>query len=157
SNNTQFDIQFTAQGITGNYEMDLGPDILDAAGHRMDQNGNFTEGELPGDRYALMLGLQGPHITQSTPSSAGPGLLSSVQVTFNEPMDPATFTPNKIASFVRVVGATETDLSATLTTITPVAGSSNTKFNVNFLPTGTIGRYRMVLGPDIRDVFGNQF
>jgi hypothetical protein len=89
------------------------------------------------------------------PAIFGPGLLDHIQVTFNEPMDPATFTPDKIASFDREVGAAKTDLDSTLTAVTPVAGSNNTIFNISFAATGTTGRYRMVLGPDIRDTAGN--
>jgi hypothetical protein len=99
---------------------------------------------------------QFPRITgNNMPDTFGPGLLGSAQVTFNEPIDPATFTPDKVASFVRTTGATKDDLTATLTSVTPVAGSNNTSFNINFAATGTTGRYRLVIGPDIRDPAGN--
>jgi hypothetical protein len=95
-------------------------------------------------------------IANDIPSPFGPGLLDSVQVTFNEPMDPATFTLDKIASFDRQVGTMKSDLGPTLTAVTPLAGSNNTIFDISFAATGTTGRYRMVIGPDIRDPSGNE-
>jgi hypothetical protein len=71
-------------------------------------------------------------------------------------MDPTTFTPDKIASFTRTAGTTQTDLRSSITAITPVAGSNNRTFRISFAATGTTGRYAMVIGPDVRDPFGNQ-
>src|SRR5262249_47465353 len=138
-------------------------DIRDTFGNQMDQNNNLIPGEPgvdpAGDQYRAAFDLQGPRITFSSPTGtflAPAGGLGSVQVTFNEPMDPATFTPAKIASFRRTVGTTVTDLRPTLIDVTAIAGSNNTRFNINFTATGTTGAYAMVIGPDIRDVFGNQ-
>jgi subtilisin-like proprotein convertase family protein len=45
SNNTQFDVTFAARTTAGAYQFDLGPNVSDAAGNLMDQNGNGTKGE----------------------------------------------------------------------------------------------------------------
>jgi hypothetical protein len=148
SNNTQFDITFSAQGTTGYYTMVIGPDIRDMTGHQMDQNGNFVEGEIPDDLFTTRFGLQGPRVLSSTASTA-PGVFS-LRVTFNEAMDPATFTPDKIPSFTGPNGA------ITVIGVVPVGGLGNTQFDIVFAPQTTAGRYTMVIGPDILDRFGNQ-
>jgi hypothetical protein len=150
SNNTRFDITFAPQGTTGVYQMLIGPDIRDMAGHQMDQNGNFVEGEIPGDMYYLHFGIRGPRITTSTPTGNHFGPISSVRVTFDESMDPATFTPDKVASFTGPGGA------IAITNVAAVAGSNNTQFDIFFAGQTGLGNYTMVIGPNIRDTFGNQ-
>jgi hypothetical protein len=150
SNNTQFDITFAPQVITGVYQMLIGPDIRDMAGHQMDQNGNFIEGEIPGDMYYLHFGIRGPRIIASTPTGDRFGPISTVRVTFDESMDPATFTPDKVASFTGPAGG------ITVTNVTPVAGSNDTQFDISFADQTALGNYTMVIGPDIRDTFGNE-
>ncbi len=157
SNNTRFNINFQSTGLTGQYTLVIGPHIQDTFGNEMDQNGNLIPGEDPGDQYAATFAIQGPRINSSTPSgSNAPQLVSSVQVTFNEAMDPASFTPDQVVSFTRTNGTTVTDLLATITTVVPVAGSNNTRFAINFQATGTTGQYALTVGPHIRDLFGNE-
>ncbi len=45
SNNTQFNVTFAAQTAAGAYQFDLGPNVSDAAGNLMDQNGNGAGGQ----------------------------------------------------------------------------------------------------------------
>jgi hypothetical protein len=150
TNNTQFDVSFPSQTVTGFYDMVVGPDIRDLAGHRMDQNGNFIEGEIPGDQYMLRFGLLGPRIISQSPSgSFGPLPVSSVRLTFSEPMNPATFTPDKITIFIGPQGLLRVN------DVTPVAGTNDTQFDARFDAVVATGSYLMVIGPDIRDVFGN--
>jgi hypothetical protein len=56
TNNTQFDIHFAARSAGGTYTMVIGPNIRDAGGNLMDQNGNGTGGE-PTDTYTLTFGI----------------------------------------------------------------------------------------------------
>jgi hypothetical protein len=149
SNNTAFDISFAQQTTLGHYTMVLGPDILDSQGREMDQNGNGIPGEVPDDAYTATFTLQGPKITASSPTTVYDiNPISQIQVTFNEPMDPTTFTPTKIASFTGPNGA------IAVTNVQPVAGSNNTQFTISFPAQNTDGTYMMVIGPDIRDTFG---
>ncbi len=152
TNNTQFDINFsgTGQGSIGAYSLVLGPDIRDTAGHQMDQNGNFIEGEIPGDRYTASFTIPGPRITASSPTGTLTGSVSSLRVTFNESMDPTTFTPSKIFSFLGPDG------SIPITGVTPVNGSNNTQFTITFPLQGHTGVYHMLIGPDVRNTFGDQ-
>jgi hypothetical protein len=147
SNDTQFDINFTPQVFAGSYTLAIGPDIQDMFGHRMDQNGNFVEGEFPGDLFILTFGLEGPRIiSQSVNASLG---TFHARVTFNEPMDPATFTQAQIFQFTGPVG------EIPVLGVIPVAGSNFTQFDIVFTPQTGSGAYSMVLGPGVFDRFGN--
>lgn len=46
SNNRQFDVTFPAQSAVGTYALSIGPDIRDAAGNPMDQNGDGISGQV---------------------------------------------------------------------------------------------------------------
>ncbi|MBY0230424.1 MAG: S8 family serine peptidase [Gemmataceae bacterium] len=99
-------------------------------------------------------------VSAAVPAPVGPRVLSavantvsgpsSVQVTFSKAIDPATFTAADITGFTGPNG------SIAVTSVTAVAGSGNTRFNVNFAAQTTIGTYRFDLGPDIRDAAGNR-
>jgi hypothetical protein len=149
-NNTRFDINFDPQVNTGIYHMLIGPNIRDFAGHQMDQDGDFIEGEIPDDLYQAQFGLLGLRVTVAAPANAVDGPVYSTRFTFNEPVDPSTFTPDKVDSFTGPNG----DIN--INAVVPVPGSNNTQFDVLFDPQPIAGAYRMVIGPDIRDEFGNQ-
>ena len=55
---TVYEVTFGAQTAAGAYNLILGPDILNEAGGALDQNGNGTPGEVPGDRYTAGFTLQ---------------------------------------------------------------------------------------------------
>ena len=150
SNNTQFDLQFPAQTVTGVYQMLIGPNIRDMAGHQMDQDGNFVEGEIPGDLYYLRFGIRGPRIVASTPSFALFAPFTTARVTFDESMDPTSFTTGQ-TQFTDPNGNT-----IPVTGITPVTGTNNMQFDITFGAQTELGRYTMVIGPHIRDIFGNE-
>ncbi len=50
TSNRQFDVTFATQSAPGSYSMVLGPAVCDRAGNPMDQNGNGSPGEIPGDQ-----------------------------------------------------------------------------------------------------------
>jgi hypothetical protein len=148
-NDTTFDLSFDPQVTTGIYHMLIGPNIRDFAGHQMDQNGNFIEGEIPGDLYQAQFGILGPRIIAATPSSPVDGPVYSLRVTFNEPIDYSTFTPDKIPSFTGPNG----DIA--VAAVVPVSSSNFTQFDILFSPQVIAGPYHMVIGPNILDMFGN--
>lgn len=51
SNNRQFDITFATQSAEGTYTVSIGPDLTDAAGNLMNQDGDSTNGELIQDVF----------------------------------------------------------------------------------------------------------
>jgi hypothetical protein len=149
SNNTKFNILFAAN-TTGSYVMTIGPNIRDAFGNAMDQNGNLNTGEIPDDQYVLKFNVLGPRINSSVTLGDNTNqLFNDVRVIFNEPMDPTTFTSDQV-SFKGPGGST-----IAVTSITPVTGSNNTQFDVGFDPQGKIGNYTMIIGPNVDDTFGN--
>jgi hypothetical protein len=150
-NTAQFDIMFAPQLTTGTYIMVIGPDIRDLFGNKMDQDNNLIPGEVPQDQFTLRFTVPGPRIT--SPSSLGNRVagFNDLQVTFNEPMQPGTFTPAKIASFTDPMGN-----PVAVTGVAVVPYTNNMTFDIQFNPAGMVGTYTMVIGPDIRDLYGNQ-
>jgi serine protease len=65
SGNTQFDVTFTSQAVQGTYTLGVGPELLDVAGNRMDQNKNGKAGETT-DRYTATTTLAGTKTYVST-------------------------------------------------------------------------------------------
>jgi hypothetical protein len=150
SNNTRFNVTFAPLTATGFYQLLVLPYVADFSGNRLDQDGNLIGGEFPGDIYSASFGVAGPRITSPTSQVNFTGPPNSVRVTFNEPMDVASFTPDKIASLTGPAGNAVPVLG-----VLPVAGSNFTQFDVFFAPQTTTGVYTMVIGPNIRDGYGN--
>jgi hypothetical protein len=134
------------------YHMVLGPDIRDLAGNQMDQNQNLISGEIPADQYLATFNLQGLRIT--TPANAGhllPGV-NHVRLTFNEPVNPLTFTASTLLTLTGPGGPI--DLSDA--TVSAVPFTNNTQFDVTFDPQTTTGAYTLVVAPTIQDLYGNK-
>jgi hypothetical protein len=152
SNNTAFDISFATEFSLGDYQMVIGPNILDTAGNPMDQDGDGIPGVTPSDQFTVHFALQGPKIIYSSPIETNhmPGdQIHSIKVTFNEPIDPTTFTTDAIDDFNGPNGPIP------ITGITPVAGSNDTQFRISFDPLVVTGVYTFDIGPFISDQFGN--
>ena len=64
--NTQFNLNFPGQTLRGDYHFTIGPNIADAAGHLMNQNGDAVNGDLL-DYY------KGTVTFAPAPAHAGPG------------------------------------------------------------------------------------
>jgi hypothetical protein len=148
--NSRFNITFDPRSIAGTYTLRIGPDVRDMAGRPMDGNFNSVAGEATGDWQTVSFRIQGPRIVASTPSGNVPAPVSSVQVTFATPMDPTTFTPDDVL-FTGPGG-----FVIPVTGVSVVPGSGNLQFTVAFPTQNSVpGFYTMVIGPDIRDPFGN--
>jgi hypothetical protein len=154
SGGRQFDISFVSQFNLGDYALTFGPDILDLNGRPMDQNHNGIAGEVPDDEYTAAFTIQGPMVVASSVTAGTnflPDAFSSVVVTFNEPINSTTFTTDEV-HFADANGSI--DLSGL--TVTPVTGSNNTQFRIQFAPFITTGAYVMTVGPNIRDLYGHR-
>jgi hypothetical protein len=75
--------------------------------------------------------------------------LHAVTVTFDQPIDPATFTGADVA-LNGAQGFTVSNVS-----VLPVAGSGNTQFNLTFPDQSLRGVYQLTIGPDIADASGH--
>src|ERR1700736_4731596 len=114
--------------------------MLDLYGNKLDQNGNGIPGEDPQDRYTFSFNVSGPRIIASVPAPNGfvrPGL-TTVHVTFNEAMDPSTFTPSTV-SFTGPGGRT-----ISVTQVAPTS-DSDTDFDITFDAQTILGAYTMVI------------
>jgi hypothetical protein len=116
----------------------------------MDQNGNLIPGEPgvapDGDQFAATFNIVGPMVISASPGNVLPPV-DHVRVTFNEPMNPATFTAGRVT-------LTGPDGPIDVAGVTPVAGSNNTQFDVSFDAQTVLGDYTMVIGPGIMDPLG---
>jgi len=95
-----------------------------------------------------------PHvIAQSAPATpAGIGQVSNLTLTFNVPMNPATFDAGSdIVSFINSEG---TSVQASITGTSWSAG--DTELTIDFTPPSLQGNYQLVLSPNIEDTAGNQ-
>lgn len=111
-----------------------------------------TGGRL--NAYAALTGTPppdttGPYVITTNLRGSTVAPVSTLRVTFNESIDPATFTPADIVSFTGPNGAIAvTDVSA-------VASTSNRQFEISFAPQSDLGAYQLVFGPNLTDAAGN--
>lgn len=108
-----------------------------------------TAGRLNAARAVGVPELEGPRVIASNPSGGTGGPVSKVRLTFGEAIDPASLTLADVVSFTGPNGP------ITVTSIAPVAGSSNRKFDLTFAPQIARGNYDLLLGPMIFDLAGN--
>ncbi|WP_372895656.1 Ig-like domain-containing protein [Stieleria sp.] len=118
---------------------------------RLRQASYFTTHEAIVDdvRVGQFGDLIGPAVDTISPNSMTAGPVSSIDVTFSEPVDAATFTAADVV-------VTAADGSTIPLLNDPVDGGSQTTFTLQLDSAQTLrGTYRVQIGPDIRDVAGN--
>lgn len=91
----------------------------------------------------------GPLLAKAVPSGLILDPFDRVTLTFNEPVDQASFTVDDVLSFAGPSGQVG-PLS-----LSPVAGSSSRVFELTFPEQSEAGEYELVLSPNIVDRFGN--
>ncbi|HKB04289.1 MAG TPA: S8 family serine peptidase [Gemmataceae bacterium] len=89
----------------------------------------------------------GAYVTGVTFTGTG-SAINGARVTFNEAINPATFTAADLA--LNGPGG-----SIAISNLTPVSGSGNTQFDVTFANQTAAGAYTLAIGPDVRDAAGN--
>src|SRR5262249_24935340 len=134
----------------GHYTLLIGPNILDPAGHAMDQNVNFIAGEVPDDMYAVQFNIAGPQVTAAVPNSTTAGQAYRLRLSFNEPIDASSLTPDKVLSLTGPGGP------VSVLGVAPVPNMNFPQFDVVFAPQTTAGTYTLTLSQHIKDVFGNE-
>ena len=97
-----------------------------------------------------MANTSGPYVIAASPDGSvnNSGGLSSVQLTFNEEVDPASLTPAQLT--LAGPGGTVSGL-----TITPVSDSNDHRFLVSFPAQTTGGTYTLSVGTGVKDWYGN--
>jgi hypothetical protein len=94
------------------------------------------------------LALAGPYVTASAPTDPVQSL-DHVTVTFNQPTDPTTFTPDQVSL---------TDPDGNPVTIAQdhiVPNADGTVYTISFDPQTALGQYSLTVGPGITDLAGN--
>ncbi len=140
------EITFDPQWAWGAYAMVLGPQILDLDGNPLDQDGDSVAGEVPDDQYVASFELaSGPYVTGHSPSGDQAEPVHEVTVTFNEAIDPNTFT----AADVVIEGPSgSVPLSGA-----PVPVGDNT-YLLSFAQQSAYGTYHVYVGPQVENTLG---
>jgi subtilisin family serine protease len=111
--------------------------------------GKVTTGGIV-NAAAAVANTDGPYVVSATPDGSinNAGGFSSVEVDFNEEINPATFTPSEVT----VTGPAGTISGVT---VTAVAGSNDHEFTIAFPTQAAAGTFTVKVGPDIQDWYGN--
>jgi hypothetical protein len=140
SNNTTFNLQFPVQSTAGTYQLTVGPWFVSAA-----------TGQPMAAVYSLSQKLTSTSSTAAlsvltaTLTGTGAHTISAATVTFNQAVDLSSAVPVHVA-LVLPNGATIHP-----TSFTPIAGSNNTAFSLQFPLQSAPGTYQLIVGPWIVD------
>ncbi len=152
--NRQFSITFgsTLKDV-GTYTLKVGPQVNDAAGNPMDQNGNGVNGEAE-DAFSTEWVVKPPADVTGAKIINGffnltEGVATGVTLTFSEPVDLASFTADDV-----VIDGPQGKYAAD--SVQAVEGFGNTRFVVSFKPMAANGAYAVTVGPNIADRSGNR-
>ncbi|MBX7103338.1 MAG: hypothetical protein K1X57_04615 [Gemmataceae bacterium] len=148
----KFRANFALQAAVGTYQIAIGPDIFNTSGQRMDQNNNGVAGEAA-DLFQNIFTIAAPHVQGGSPTGSVAPPISSVQITYTQPMDSASFTVADVYSFT---GPGGTNLLSNIASITPAtSGGTSAAFIINFTnPLTAGGAYSIVIDPTVTNPAG---
>ena len=140
-------LEVTFEVLTlGQYEIVVGPNILDLAGSPMDQDVDFIVGEVPDDQYVATFIINAPQVVGHTPSEQI-GRVDSIRFSFNRSMDETSFSlADDILSFTGPQGPIN---------VTGYSWIGPDTLELTFKQQSIAGIYEMVIGPEILDIVGN--
>lgn len=145
-NKYQLEVDFATQAKAGEYQLALGPNLLNANGLALDGDGDGVRGENLDDRYAASWTIVPPRVVSQSPLDYIANTVDRVSLTFDRPMDPLSFALADVISFKGPNGPI------------PVTGFhwvDARTLEIVFATQTTLGSYEMVLGPNISDIGGN--
>jgi len=146
---TTYRLQLAAPMVPGAFLLTVGPEVTDAAGNSMDQDRDGNRGEPYDDIFqhqaTVDIGL--PRIARHQPSGDNAGTVASVDITFTEPIDRTSLLPADV---------TLRDPSDASVNALAVTQLTDTRFRVYFPGQTAYGQYTIAVGPDVRDLAGNQ-
>ena len=150
SGNTVFDINFAAQTTPGPYTIYVGSTPRDMSGNAISRyETQFTIATPPPATAPAPTPPAAPsHVVSSTASGPTAKSLSMIQLTFNEPINPSTFN----AGDITLMGL---GFYVNVMSVTVVAGSGNTIFDINFGKQTIPGPYTVYVGSTPKDISGN--
>ena len=145
-NRTTLEISFPPQTKAGAYELVLAAGVRDAWGQPIDLDGDGSGGEAVDDRYHASFGVAAPRVLAHAVTDELTGPVAALRLTFSTAMDPTSFLPADVVSFVGPGG--------------PIAVSGYQwlgpqTLEIGFPPQTAAGSYRLILGPQVLDAGGN--
>jgi len=142
-------ITFPEQDALGDYALTIGTDVLDLDANPMNQDRDGENGEAGDDAFTggftIAVFDSGPAVTDLTPEGSTTGPLNFVDVTFDETLDPASFTTADVA-LAGPLGP------VVIESVTPTGGNT---FRITFAWQSALGTYDLTVGPAITDAAGN--
>jgi len=143
----KYRVSFNPQQAAGSYAVQIGPDVRDLSGNRMDQDADGHNGE-PEDVYSGQFAIiSGLIITGHEPITEQVGTVDHADVTFNEEIEGSTFT----ADDVIIVGP-----GAGVVDIDSVYWETGNTYRIYFAEQNRAGVYALVVGPDIETPTGGK-
>ncbi|MBM4094195.1 MAG: hypothetical protein FJ276_33030, partial [Planctomycetes bacterium] len=141
------EVTFDRQVAIGDYQMVLGPGILDLHGNPLDQDRDLVLGEATGDQYLATFTMRPPRIVSHTPSGNVIGTAGPLRLRFSGAMDQTSFSPaDDVVSFIGPAGPVA---------VTGYRWVDARTLEVDYDQPRIEGTYRMVIGPQILDLGGN--
>ncbi|MCK4660746.1 MAG: Ig-like domain-containing protein, partial [Phycisphaerae bacterium] len=142
-----FELTWAPQSEEGNYVLRIGPDIADVCAGLMDQDMDGTAGEVPDDVFegTIMLNTSPPQIVSHNPAGVVNVPFGFLEVTFDEIIDPASFTMSDV----------ELSGPGGSVAINSVLAQSGTVYRITFPSQTANGDYTFTIGPDILDQAGS--
>lgn len=141
-------IAFAEQRVEGNYTLRIGPTVTDFAGNAMNQDADEVNGE-PEDAFETTVFLdddQGPLVAAFAPVGAVAANVTTLGITFTEPVAPASFSAADIA-LITPGGP----LDSGLFTLISADGIRHT---VTLPALMVEGLYTVQVGPGVTDLAG---
>ena len=140
------EVTFEPQAEAGNYELVIGPNILDVAGMPLDLDSDAVRGEAFDDQYAALFRIEYPRVLSHTPRGFAFSSTAAIELSFSHPMDPTSFDPAAdVVSFDGPDGPIA---------VTAHVWSDQQTLEITFDEQTAFGEYTMVISPQILDPIG---
>src|SRR5205814_6648414 len=81
----QLQLSFATQAKAGDYQLVLGPNILNSGGQALDVDGDGIRGEATDDRYSATWTIVPPRIIAQSPADLAGAPLDHIDLTFDRP------------------------------------------------------------------------
>ncbi len=139
TNNCTFNITFATQTAPGTYTLYVGTNAKDVSGNAI---GSYS------GQFSLAAAPVPTHVVSSKGSGPSAYSLSTIQVTFNQGVNPSSFTAGDL-------GLVGPNGSVSITGVTVVSSTNNCTFNITFATQTAPGTYTLYVGTNAKDVSGN--
>ncbi len=142
---------------TGRPDLSGGPNVLLATTYGRGAFAIRLESDL-GNNNPNTFGAAGPRVVSVRPTNPGNGAIDRVDIVFDGPVEPTSFTLSDIISFTAADGTVITPL--TLVDVTPppapLQPNLHNQYRITFAPVNKPGVFKIVIGPNVTDFSGNR-